>query len=90
MMKKDIKENLIKKYGKSTNDTGSCEVQVALLSERIDQIAQHLKLYPKDFHSKRGLTVLVGKRRRLLRYLQNNDATGYDTLVKALKEQNYL
>ncbi len=90
MIKKDIKESLIKKYGKSTHDTGSCEVQVALLSERIHQITDHLKAYPKDFHSKRGLTILVGKRRRLLRYLQGSNAASYTTLVKALKEQEYL
>jgi small subunit ribosomal protein S15 len=90
MIKKDIKENLVKKFGKSANDTGSCEVQVALLSARIHQIADHLKVYRKDFHSKRGLTILVGKRRRLLRYLQSNDVASYTTLVKALKDQEYL
>ena len=67
------KEELIKEYGKSDNDTGSTEVQVALLTKRIDDLTGHLKEHKKDHHTRRGLLMLVGKRKRLLQYLENQD-----------------
>ena len=71
------KEELIKEYGKSDNDTGSTEVQVALLTKRIDDLTGHLKEHKKDHHTRRGLLMLVGKRKRLLQYLENQDVEGY-------------
>ena len=67
------KQEIIKEYGKSDTDTGSAEVQVALLSNRIDHLTDHLKTHNKDHHTRRGLLMLVGKRKRLLQYLQNQD-----------------
>ena len=67
------KEKIIKEYGKSENDTGSTEVQVALLTQRINDLTDHLKLHKKDHHTRRGLLMLVGKRKRLLQYLENQD-----------------
>ena len=73
--------------GESQNgqtDTGSPEVQVALLSERISNLTEHLKIHAKDFHSRRGLLMLVGRRRRLLDYLKAKDKTRYETLIARL------
>jgi small subunit ribosomal protein S15 len=81
---KDRKAELIDKYGRSANDTGSAEVQVALLTERINELTEHLRDHRKDHHSRRGLLMLVGKRRRLLRYLEGNDLERYRTLVGEL------
>jgi len=75
---------LIESYATGANDTGSPEVQVALLSERISQLTEHLKIHAKDFHSRRGLLVLVGRRRRLLDYLKNKDRKRYETLIGRL------
>jgi small subunit ribosomal protein S15 len=75
---------LIGEYATGTNDTGSPEVQVALLSERIGNLTEHLKTHAKDFHSRRGLLMLVGRRRRLLNYLQRNDLERYRTLLREL------
>jgi small subunit ribosomal protein S15 len=74
---KDRKQELIGKYGRSGEDTGSAEVQVALLTERINELTEHLRAHSKDHHSRRGLLMLVGKRRRLLRYLQRSDLDRY-------------
>lgn len=78
------KQALMQEYGRGTNDTGSPEVQVALLSERISKLTEHLQSHAKDFHSRRGLLVMVGQRRRLLDYLKRKDAARYQELVKRL------
>ena len=75
---------LISDYAKAAGDTGSPEVQVALLSERISNLTEHLKAHAKDFHSRRGLLMLVGRRRRLLDYLKAKDARRYETLIGRL------
>ena len=78
------KQELIGKYGRSEGDTGSAEVQVALLTERINYLTEHLRLHSKDHHSRRGLLMLVGKRRRLLQYLERADLDRYRALVADL------
>ena len=78
------KQEIIKEYGKSDTDTGSTEVQVALLSNRIDHLTDHLKTHKKDHHTRRGLLMLVGKRKRLLQYLQNQDVQRYRDLIDKL------
>ena len=78
------KKEIINEYGKSDNDTGSAEVQVALLSNRIDHLTEHLKTHTKDHHTRRGLLMLVGKRRRLLQYLQNEDVQRYRNIIEKL------
>ena len=78
------KQEIIKEYGKSDTDTGSAEVQVALLSNRIDHLTDHLKTHRKDHHTIRGLLMLVGKRKRLLQYLQNQDVQRYRDLIDKL------
>ena len=81
---KEKKTTLIEGNRAHTKDTGSPEVQVALLSERIGQLTEHLKTHAKDHHSRRGLLMLVGKRRRLLSYIKKNDIEEYRTLIKSL------
>ncbi len=81
---KDRKAELIGKYGREANDTGSAEVQVALLTERINELTEHLRTHVKDHHSRRGLLKLVGQRRRLLRYLESSDLERYRSLVSEL------
>ena len=81
---KEQKTELIGKYGRSTGDTGSAEVQIALLTERINDLTGHLREHGKDHHSRRGLLMLVGKRRRMLRYLERNDLDRYRSLVAEL------
>jgi len=83
-LKKDDKQNLIKKFARSEGDTGSVEVQVAILTQEITQLTEHLKEHKHDFHSKRGLLVKVGKRRSLLNYLIKNDVKRYRELIKEL------
>ena len=78
------KEEIIKEYGKSEKDTGSTEVQVALMSERIDHLTEHLKTHNKDHHTRRGLLMLVGKRKRLLQYIENQDVLKYRELIEKL------
>ena len=78
-------QEIIKEYGKSDSDTGSTEVQVALLSNRIDLLTDHLKTHKKDHHTRRGLLMLVGKRKRLLQYLQNQDVQKYRDLIDKLR-----
>ena len=75
---------LIGEYRNAETDTGSPEVQVALLTERIVNLTDHLKTHAKDFHSRRGLLMLVGRRRRLLDYVKRKDQTRYETLIKRL------
>lgn len=81
---KDRKAELIGKYGRSGGDTGSAEVQVALLTEQINELTEHLRTHVKDHHSRRGLLKMVGKRRRLLRYLESSDLDRYRALVSEL------
>ena len=78
------KRELIGEFAQKKGDTGSPEVQIALLSERIKDLSEHLKNHAKDFHSRRGLLMMVGKRRRLLDYLKLNDDTRYETVVERL------
>ena len=80
----NTKQDIIKEYGKSDTDTGSTEVKVALMSERINHLTEHLKDHKKDHHTRRGLLMLVGKRKRLLEYLQNQDINRYRELIDKL------
>ena len=82
---KEAKEKIVKKFGKDANDTGSCEVQVAILTEEIKELTEHLKEHKHDFHSRRGLLKKVGKRRSLLNYLAKHDVNRYRKIVKALE-----
>ncbi len=78
------KTEVISEYATKDADTGSPEVQVAVLTERIANLTEHLKTHAKDFHSRRGLLMMVGRRRRLLDYLKKSDATRYQDLIKRL------
>ena len=78
------KAALITEHGRTEGDTGSAEVQVAILSERISNLTEHLKIHAKDFHSRRGLLMLVGRRRRLLDYVKRKDQKRYETLIGRL------
>ena len=78
------KDEIIKDYATHEGDTGSPEVQVAILTERILNLTDHLKTHKKDFHSRRGLLVMVGQRRRLLDYLKRKDQARYEALIKRL------
>jgi small subunit ribosomal protein S15 len=80
----DDKREIIGKFGKSEGDTGSTEVQIALLTKRIDHLTEHLRQHKKDHHSRRGLLMLVGQRRRLLNYLQRKDLDRYRGLIGEL------
>lgn len=84
MMQKDIKQEIIEKYATHEGDTGSPEVQVALLTCRINALTEHLKANNKDHHSRRGLLKMVGHRRNLLAYLAKTDITRYRTLIDKL------
>lgn len=79
------KSEIIKKYGKDAKDSGSAEVQVALLSEKITELTEHLKSNPKDFQGRRGLLQMVGKRKRFLSYIKDRNLEEYRALVKKLK-----
>ena len=76
--------SLISDYARGANDTGSPEVQIALITERIAYLTEHLKIHAKDFHSRRGLLMLVGRRRRLLDYLKRTDNDRYTTVIGRL------
>ena len=78
------KAQVVEKYKRSEKDTGSSEVQIALLSTRINELTEHLKKHKHDFHTRYGLTNLVSQRRRLMRYLKNSDNARYLTIIKAL------
>ena len=80
----DVKKDVISKYRLHESDTGSSEVQVALLSQRIEYLTEHFKTHKKDHHSRRGLLKLVGQRRRLLDYLKRKDADRYAELIRKL------
>ena len=81
---KEAKQEIIGKYGKSGTDTGSTQVQIALLTQRINELTEHLRTHKHDFYSRRGLLKLVGRRRRFLNYLQKHDLEGYRALIKEL------
>ena len=81
---KERTAELIAEFGKNPQDSGSAEVQVAILSERIRNLTEHLKEHPKDHHTRRGLLMLVGKRRRLLVYIKDRDIDNYRALIKKL------
>lgn len=84
-MKRAQKKKIISKYSQHEKDTGSPEVQVAILTERIQEVQDHLTTHPKDNHSRRGLLMMVGKRRKLLNYLRLNSKENYETLIGKLK-----
>lgn len=81
---KERTAELMAEFGKNPQDSGSAEAQVAILSERIKNLTEHLKEHPKDHHTRRGLLMLVGKRRRLLVYIKNRDVLEYRELIKKL------
>jgi small subunit ribosomal protein S15 len=81
---KEKKAELIDRFGRANGDTGSAEVQIALLTERINELTEHLREHRKDHHSRRGLLMLVGRRRRLLRYLERADLERYRSVVAEL------
>ena len=78
------KKEIIKEYGKKENNTGSTEVQVALLTGKINQLSEHFKINKKDHHSRRGLLGMINNRRKLLKYLKGKDESGYLSLIKKL------
>jgi len=80
----EAKRDIVTKFGKTDSDTGSTEVQMALLTTRINHLTEHLREHRKDHHSRRGLLMLVGQRRRLLRYMQKKDLDGYRNLIREL------
>jgi small subunit ribosomal protein S15 len=81
---KEAKLEIIGRHGRSQTDTGSPQVQIALLTQRINELTEHLRAHPKDHYSRRGLLKLVGRRRRFLNYLQRKDVEGYRELIKEL------
>ncbi|NLY89098.1 MAG: 30S ribosomal protein S15 [Firmicutes bacterium] len=83
-LSQESKQQLIEKYRINENDTGSPEVQIAILTERINHLTEHLKVHKKDFHSRRGLLKMVGQRRGLLNYLQKKDIQRYRAIVESL------
>jgi small subunit ribosomal protein S15 len=84
MITKEKKAELIEEFGISEGDTGSSQVQIAILTHRINALNEHLKMHKKDHHSRRGLLMMVGKRNSLLKYLRNNDVDEYQKLIKKL------
>lgn len=84
MINKEQKQEIIQKYSRHEGDTGSVEVQIALLTKRISELTEHLKVHKKDHHSRRGLLIMVGKRRGLLNYLIRQDIEKYRELIKDL------
>ena len=81
---KEAKQEIITKHGRSDADTGSPQVQIAMLTQRINELTEHLRTHSKDFHSRRGLLMMVGQRRRLLNYLSNKDIERYRSLIARL------
>lgn len=81
---KEEKANIIKEFGKNEKDCGSTEVQIAILTKEINNLTEHLKVHIHDYHSKRGLLMMVGKRRKLLDYLKENDVVSYRNLIEKL------
>ena len=83
-LSKAVKEELVKKYARHEGDTGSAEVQIAILTEEIKTLTEHLKEHKHDFHSKRGLFMKVGRRKKLLSYLKDKDVVSYREVIKKL------
>jgi small subunit ribosomal protein S15 len=83
-LSKEAKQEIIGKHGQGAEDTGSAQVQIALLTARINELTEHLRTHAKDHYSRRGLLKLVGRRRRLLNYLQRKDLEGYRALIQEL------
>ena len=83
-MTKERKAEILSTYARGNNDTGSAEVQIALLTERINELTEHLKVHKKDEHSRRGLLIMVGKRKRLLKYLETRDIERYRDIISKL------
>ena len=83
-MTKERKAEILETYARQKNDTGSAEVQIALLTERINELTEHLKVHKKDDHSRRGLLIMVGKRKRLLKYLEDKDIERYRDIISKL------
>lgn len=81
---REKKEEIVKKYGQSERDTGSAEVQIALLTEKIRELTEHLNVHRKDFSSQRGLRKMVGQRRRLMKYVKKQDLAAYKELIQSL------
>ena len=84
MITKEQRAEIVKEFGKGEGDSGSAEVQVAILSERIRNLTEHLKTHKKDNHTRRGLMMLIGKRRGMLKYIKNRDIEEYRALIKKL------
>ena len=82
---KELKEKIVTDYKRHDSDTGSSHVQIALLTQRINELTEHFKIHKKDNNSRRGLLVMVGQRRRLLNYLHNTDVSRYTAVTKKLK-----
>ncbi|MEJ2614102.1 MAG: 30S ribosomal protein S15 [Ignavibacteriaceae bacterium] len=83
-MTKEEKQELIKNFGSNVKDSGKAEVQIAILTKRINELTEHFNVHKKDHHSRRGLMTMVGKRRRLLNYLMKKDIARYRTIIKEL------
>lgn len=83
-LSKEEKASIIKEYAKSKNDVGSAEVQIAILTNEINNLTEHLKVHKHDYHSKRGMLMKVGRRKKLLDYLKKNDVVSYRELIKKL------
>ena len=83
-LSKEVKEKIIKDFAKNDKDTGSAEVQIAILSKEIEELTEHLKVHIHDYHSRRGLLKKVGQRRNMLQYLQKKDIQSYRELIKKL------
>ncbi len=83
-MTKEKKQEILTTYARADHDTGSAEVQIALLTERINELTEHLKVHKKDEHSRRGLLIMVGKRKRLLKYLESKDIERYRDIISKL------
>ena len=81
---KEVKQKIIKEFAKNENDTGSAEVQIAILTKEIEELTEHLKVHIHDFHSRRGLLKKVGQRRNMLQYLQKKNIQSYRELIKKL------
>lgn len=90
MLKKQTKDNIVLKFARFQGDTGSSEVQIAILSQRIREVAEHLKQFPKDFHSRHGLLKLVATRRSFLSYLKRTDTPVHDKLLTSLKSEGLM
>ena len=84
MITKEMKQEIMTKYARTEGDTGSPEVQIAILTERIRELTEHLKVNKKDHHSRRGMLKMIGQRRNLLAYLQKKDLEGYRALIEKL------